>query len=179
LKDVERLSNSATTTQLSGRYPSISTILGCTQSQRNLYWWQLKMIKQLGGEGSFRRYMRAIVEEILGIQIPDAVLGYMRSVLPVLRSLQHSEFTQLEQYAHHHLLCYLGRFDAIVSYRDALLVIDWKTASSGSSKDTMVEMELAKMYNDPLQVAAYIGAINSDMKFSHLPTVHSTLIWTS
>lgn len=41
-----------------GRYPSVSTILGCTTSQRLLYHWQLKMIEQLGGMGAFRKYMR-------------------------------------------------------------------------------------------------------------------------
>lgn len=41
-----------------GRYPSVSTVLGCTTSQRLLYQWQLKMIKQLGGLGAFKKYMR-------------------------------------------------------------------------------------------------------------------------
>lgn len=42
-----------------GRYPSVSTVLGCTTSQQALYRWQLKMVKQLGGIGQFKRYMRS------------------------------------------------------------------------------------------------------------------------
>lgn len=57
-------------------------------------------------------------------------------------------------------------------FRDALFLMDWKTASSGSSKDTCKEIE--KMYNDPVQVAAYVGAVNSDPNFRMLPEVNIT-----
>uniref|UniRef100_A0A0M3I8I7 Mitochondrial genome maintenance exonuclease 1 n=2 Tax=Ascaris TaxID=6251 RepID=A0A0M3I8I7_ASCLU len=188
----KRVSNS---TQVEGRYPSISTILGCTQSQKKLYWWQLRMIKQLGGEGSFRKYMRerircgqayhARISKILADfckngnisqcddelleGVSESIIGYMRSVLPILRSLQYSNEIRIEQYARHHILCYYGRFDAIIYYKDAVFLIDWKTASAGSNKD--INVDLSKMYDDPLQVAAYVGAVNSDPNFSLLPTI--------
>ncbi|KHN75547.1 Mitochondrial genome maintenance exonuclease 1 [Toxocara canis] len=192
--DVERVSK---TSSVQGRYPSISTILGCTQSQRNLYWWQLKMIKQLNGEGAFRRYMKERVQIGMAYHtrinkilsdfrkdgsisrsddellegVPDTVIGFIRSVLPILRSLKHSHEMQMEQYVQHHILYYYGRFDAVIRYRDAFFLIDWKTASVGSSKDANVQ--LSKMYGDPLQVAAYVGAVNSDPNFSNLPTIRN------
>lgn len=58
---------------------------------------------------------------------------------------------------------------ALNIFRDTLFLMDWKTASSGSSKDTCTEIE--KMYNDPLQLAAYVGAVNSDPNFCMLPEV--------
>lgn len=58
-------------------------------------------------------------------------------------------------------------------FRDAVFLIDWKTASAGSNKD--INVDLSKMYDDPLQVAAYVGAVNSDPNFSLLPTVRSNL----
>uniref|UniRef100_A0A915B5N9 Mitochondrial genome maintenance exonuclease 1 n=2 Tax=Parascaris univalens TaxID=6257 RepID=A0A915B5N9_PARUN len=190
--DVKRVSNN---TQVEGRYPSISTILGCTRSQKELYWWQLRMIKQLGGEGSFRKYMRERVhcgqayhariskiltdfckhgnisscdDELLE-GVSESVIGYVRSVLPILRSLRYSNEIRIEQYVSHRILCYYGRFDAIIYYKDAIFLVDWKTASTGSTKD--INIELSKMYDGPLQVAAYVGAVNSDPNFSSLPTI--------
>lgn len=47
--------------------------------------------------------------------------------------------------------------------------MDWKTSSSGSKKEQ--SSVLSTMYNDPLQIAAYIGAVNSDPVYSDLPKV--------
>ncbi|VDN07836.1 unnamed protein product [Thelazia callipaeda] len=182
-----------------GRYPSVSTILGCTTSQRSLYHWQLKMIKQLGGIGAFKKHIRgrmmigtqyhSCVQRILGefknrrsfpdnvaeevICTVDACVGsYVNSVLPILRTFANNNM-ELERHTSHHGLCYNGRFDATVTYKDALFLMDWKTVSSGSTKDNCVEIE--KMYNDPLQLAAYIGAVNSDSNFKTLPEVEFLL----
>ncbi|EFO23629.2 hypothetical protein LOAG_04860 [Loa loa] len=176
-----------------GRYPSVSAILGCTTSQRLLYQWQLKMIKQLGGIGAFKKYVRVrmqsgtqyhsciqkILEELrkrgsfpddvadqITSEVDSSVASYLTSVLPVLRTLGDKNM-ELERPTRHHGLCYSGRFDAAVTYKDALFLMDWKTASSGSSKDTCTGIE--KMYNDPMQLAAYVGAVNSDPNFRMLP----------
>ncbi|VIO99266.1 Protein C20orf72 homolog, putative [Brugia malayi] len=178
-----------------GRYPSVSTVLGCTTSQHLLYQWQLKMIKQLGGLGAFKKYMRIrmqsgtqyhsciqkileelrkresfpddIVEQITS-EVDSSVASYLSSVLPILRTLD-SKNMELERPTSHHGLCYSGRFDATITYKDALFLMDWKTASSGSSKDACTGIE--KMYNDPVQLAAYIGAVNSDPNFRMLPEI--------
>ncbi|VDK88408.1 unnamed protein product [Onchocerca ochengi] len=178
-----------------GRYPSVSTILGCTTSQHLLYRWQLKMIKQLGGLGAFKKYVRVrmqsgtqyhnclqrILEELrMRGSFPDdvaeqitskvdiSVANYLNSVLPILRTLNNKNM-ELERPTSHHGLCYSGRFDAAVTYKDALFLMDWKTASLGSSKDTCTGIE--KMYNDPVQLAAYVGAVNSDPNFRMLPEI--------
>uniref|UniRef100_A0A0R3RX87 PDDEXK_1 domain-containing protein n=1 Tax=Elaeophora elaphi TaxID=1147741 RepID=A0A0R3RX87_9BILA len=179
-----------------GRYPSVSTILGCTTSQHLLYRWQLKMIKQLGGLGAFKKYMRVrmqsgtqyhsciqrildelrkrgsfpddIAEQMTSEVIDSSVASYLNSVIPVLRTL-NSKNMELERPTNHHGLCYSGRFDAAVTYKDALFLMDWKTASSGSAKDACTGVE--KMYNDPVQVAAYVGAVNSDPNFRMFPEI--------
>ncbi|MCP9260741.1 Mitochondrial genome maintenance exonuclease 1 [Dirofilaria immitis] len=177
-----------------GRYPSVSTVLGCTTSQHLLYQWQLKMIKQLGSLGAFKKYVRVrmqagtqyhsciqrILEELrmrgsfpddvaeqVTSEVDDCVANYLSSVLPVLRMLGNKNM-ELERPTSHHGLCYSGRFDATVTYKDALFLIDWKTVSSNSSKDTR---EIEKMYNDPVQLAAYVGAVNSDPNFRMLPEI--------
>uniref|UniRef100_A0A915Q5N3 Mitochondrial genome maintenance exonuclease 1 n=1 Tax=Setaria digitata TaxID=48799 RepID=A0A915Q5N3_9BILA len=184
-----------------GRYPSVSTILGCTTSQRLLYQWQLKMIKQLGGLGAFKRYMRVRMQsgtqyhscvqrilmelrnrggfpddvvELIISEVDSSVASYLNSVLPVLRRLGDKTI-ELERRTSHHGLCYNGRFDAAITYKDALFLVDWKTASSGSSKDTCTE--IGQMYNDPVQLAAYVGAVNSDPNFKMLPEIrHGAVI---
>ncbi|VDN53493.1 unnamed protein product [Dracunculus medinensis] len=191
--DVERTS---ITRLHNGHYPSISAVLGCTQSQQQLYWWQLKMIKQLGGLAAFRKYMRERID--LGVRyhsfiqqlltswrkdggniseihhrllekLDDGISGYARSASHILFSLQLSNEMRLEQFTTHHRLCYHGRFDAIIRYKDALFLMDWKTSSSGSKKEQ--SSVLSTMYNDPLQIAAYIGAVNSDPVYSDLPKI--------
>lgn len=54
-------------------------------------------------------------------------------------------------------------------YRDALFLLDWKTSSTGSSKES--SSGLSDLYSDPLQIAAYIGAVNADPMFSAVPEV--------
>lgn len=49
--------------------------------------------------------------------------------------------------------------------------MDWKTIYAGSSKSqqdsTLITDDL---YSDPVQVSAYVGAVNADPRFSNLPS---------
>ncbi|MFH4980588.1 hypothetical protein AB6A40_007297 [Gnathostoma spinigerum] len=178
-----------------GRYPSVSLVLGCTQSQRQLYFWQLRMIKQQGGVAAFRKYMNTRLTHgknlhhcvnsiLLDIRkngtltlsddeiikdLPQPVAGYVHSVLPFLRTLKGDRTMKMETAVCHHKLGYAGRFDALVPYRDSLHLIDWKSSTPGSSKQQC--SDISSLYNDPIQVAAYIGALNSDPVFHDYPAV--------
>lgn len=193
-----------------GRLPSVSLILGCTQDQFALLRWQKQMVNRLGYDG-FRGWMkdRAAVgttfhketgvllkelnlhgsiektnEEIIE-KVAEPAKGYMRSVLPVLRRLKANPTNLcLEEKVTHWRLKYQGRFDALLSYKDHVVLVDWKTSSMGSTKSRGVVRSgddghsdvLAHLYNDPIQLAAYIAAFNVDPRFQFFSQVQSGML---
>jgi hypothetical protein len=53
-------------------------------------------------------------------------------------------------------------------------LIDWKTSTANTKK--LNAMSIDDMYDDPIQLAAYIGAVNSDASFNRLPMVNYSII---
>jgi len=185
------------------RFPSISTILGTSQSQKQLFFWQLRTIKQMGFQG-FRKFMNekkttgVCFHSIIGNSLTnlsengslpneDEVLkaidgsmmqNYMKSILPVFRDISPKGTMILEQMVSHPILCYYGRFDAVLIYKDSLILVDWKTASLLTTKQKMAEREpsneideLKGLYGAPMQIAAYVGAFNADPTYASLPKI--------
>lgn len=150
--------------------PSVSTVIKNTQSPQSEFFlnrWKGKMIEELGEEG-FKNYQQdtfrqgtnfhANVQEFLSgkslddIQIDPANEGHWRSlqkVFPLIKNIAAIE-TQIL----HPTLFYKGVFDCVAVYKDSLCVIDWKTSKQPKPL-------LSNTYDSPLQVAAYMGAINS------------------
>jgi genome maintenance exonuclease 1 len=74
-------------------------------------------------------------------------------------------------YTSHHALFYRGRFDAIVELNGIPTLVDWKTAKAGEIKSVEEDTALSSLYTNPVQIAAYIGAVNADPRFEHIPTI--------
>lgn len=91
-------------------------------------------------------------------ECPAEVSGYMESVSHVLTDI--SGVRAIESAVHHSALQYLGIVDCVAQYRGSLCVIDWKTSEKPKPL-------LHNTYDNPLQVAAYTGALNSDNNYSY------------
>ncbi|KAL3873321.1 hypothetical protein ACJMK2_036453 [Sinanodonta woodiana] len=146
--------------------PAVNLILNKTQSLENavaLERWKKKMIQEIGEE-RFQKYQQDTL--IKGINTHDCIrnrlLGQNIDLMPEneghWKSVQHvladiGQVVDQEQEVIHHELFYKGKFDCIAAYRDTLCVIEWKT----SSKKRPL---LSNTYDNPIQLAAYLGAIN-------------------
>ncbi|VDD87285.1 unnamed protein product [Enterobius vermicularis] len=184
----------------SSKYPSVSVVLGCTESYRQLWFWQLRMIKQLHGLAQLRKYMRERValglrfhahvknllvlhsrgvlkhmtdEELCG-KVDRPLANYIKSALPLLRSFDETGKTVVERFVIHPQLYYCGRFDAIIKYKDVVYLVDFKTTSNSFSQ---AGNDLKQLYSGPLQVAAYVGAANCTPSLASISTVTVLLVY--
>ncbi|XP_032677611.1 mitochondrial genome maintenance exonuclease 1-like [Odontomachus brunneus] len=163
----EALSASAKKDESMIKVPSVSAILTHTMSPESkliLEAWKKKMIKKLGQEG-FDKYQKALLNDgtslhtciahsLLGeeYEIPPRIEPVFKSVQSVLKNVCHVK--GIEAHVTHTKLRYKGIVDCIASYRGENYVIDWK-------KSDKKKLDLKGTYDAPVQVAAYIGAINA------------------
>lgn len=150
--------------------PSVKTVLNKTMPELNKFFlnrWRERMINELGEEG-FQRHknetmrqgtnLHANIMEFLSgkrekeLQIMPENEGHWTSLHTALQSV--ADIRALEMDVLHPALLYRGVFDCVGRYKDLLCVIDWKV----SKKPRPL---LKNTYDDPIQVAAYVGALNS------------------
>ncbi|XP_013414050.1 mitochondrial genome maintenance exonuclease 1 isoform X1 [Lingula anatina] len=151
--------------------PSVTKILQATMPSEQIYvlkQWEKRMIRELGEEGfeeqrretfrtghnlhsALRAYLGGVPEE--DVPVVPSITGYWDSVQKVLKEI--TDVKAVECNVHHPYLQYGGVFDCIGRYRDKLCVIDWKTSQKPKKL-------LDHTYDNPLQIAAYIGAVNFD-----------------
>ncbi|NXI64092.1 MGME1 exonuclease, partial [Anseranas semipalmata] len=155
------------------KIPSVTHILQQTIPPQQAFYlerWKQKMILELGKDG-FAEYTKNLFLQgelfhaaLESVFLPEemateeqgedaAISGYLSSVQHVLKDI--SEVKALESAVHHETLQYLGLVDCVAKYRGQLCVIDWKTSEKPKPS-------LKNTFDNPLQVAAYIGAINHD-----------------
>ncbi|NXM77472.1 MGME1 exonuclease, partial [Serilophus lunatus] len=167
------------------KMPSVTRVLQQTLSPQQVFYlerWKQKMTAELGKEG-FEEYTKNLFlqgelfhsalesiflsEEVAAKEKSegDVISGYLASVEHVLEDI--SEVKALESGVHHESLQYLGLVDCVAKYRGRMCVIDWKTSEKPKPF-------LKNTYDNPLQVAAYIGAINHDANYDF--QVHCGLI---
>ncbi|KAH9496160.1 Mitochondrial genome maintenance exonuclease 1 [Bulinus truncatus] len=154
--------------------PSVKSILSKSMPDINRFFlerWREKLIKELGAEG-FQQHQEATIKRginlhanitdylsgkpINEIQIMPDNQGHWVSLQSTLKIL--SDVKAVEGEVLNPFLLYRGVFDCIAKYKDLLCIIDWKVSKKPRPflKDT---------YDDPLQIVAYMGAVNASEKF--------------
>ncbi|XP_064622747.1 uncharacterized protein LOC135484960 [Lineus longissimus] len=162
------------------RTPSVSTILNETmpeESRRLLENWKRRKIAEMGLEafeiemdGIRRRGQDlhlSIENTLKGVPVSDLTIttemeGFWESIQDVLCDVKDLAVTEAKIL--HPTLHYAGRLDCIAMYKGNLCLIDWKTSAKKKRK-------LEFTYDNPLQLAAYAGAVNAmdsfDYKIKH------------
>lgn len=166
------------------RLPSVSAILEATMPEdqrRILERWKAKMIKQLGEEG-FAEYRKGLFEkgkllhgciqsELTGmspsVENMPTVQGFWTSISHVLPKI--SSVSVLESRLVHPYLYYQGAVDCVAAYKGMPVLIDWKTS-------TKPKLTLKATYDNPLQVVAYLGALNYDSRYQLSHQVQSAML---
>lgn len=158
--------------------PSVTRILQQTMPLEQAFYlerWRKKMIAELGEEG-FSQYtanlfkqgkvFHVALEAILkSAEVAEQeeggvdVCGYIQSVQHVLADV--GGVRAIESAVKHQSLSYVGLVDCVAEYRGKLCIIDWKTSEKPKPL-------LRNTFDNPLQVAAYIGAMNSDDNYGFL-----------
>ncbi|XP_059352066.1 mitochondrial genome maintenance exonuclease 1-like isoform X2 [Daphnia carinata] len=154
--------------------PSVTQVLNKTMSDKSemmLALWRKRKIAEVGEEGlkefmreaklvgkelhtSIETYLRGV--EYSSIRVEPRISGHWLSMKSILNSLE--DVLVLESYVVHQQLKYKGFVDCVCKYKDNVVVVEWKT--SQRTKSTLEDA-----YDDPVQIAAYIGALNADEKY--------------
>ncbi|KAK0163463.1 hypothetical protein PV327_007138 [Microctonus hyperodae] len=150
--------------------PGVTRILTESMSEEaklRLENWKKRMILELGEEG-FNIYkkallddskkMHSLIENTLKkepIDVPDHLQLTYKSISNILKDIKDVRF--IESHVVHPTLGYRGFIDCVASYKGNLCVIDWKKSDKLKT--------LPAMYDSPLQISAYIGALNNDENY--------------
>ena len=142
--------------------PSVTTILNATKSQEDrdrLANWRQRVgateANRISGTASRRgtQTHKQIQRYLLGedTRCSDASRPYWESIEPVLQDIDAVRL--IEGAVFHYDLSYAGRVDCIASYKGIPCVCEWKTADKPKGS-------VEHLYEYPLQLTAYLGAVN-------------------
>ncbi|XP_008592656.1 PREDICTED: mitochondrial genome maintenance exonuclease 1 [Galeopterus variegatus] len=156
--------------------PSVTRILQQTMTSEQIFYlerWKQRMIQELGEDGfaeytsniflqgkQFHQALESILSPQGNLKERDENLfesGYVESVQHVLKDV--TGVRALESGVQHETLKYVGLLDCVAEYQGKLCVIDWKTSERPKPY-------IQNTYDNPLQVVAYVGAINYDANYS-------------
>ncbi|CAF4831137.1 unnamed protein product [Pieris macdunnoughi] len=166
------------------QFPSVTLILNKTmteESRKALEKWKKERIEEMGLE-EFNRYNEAqmavgtkfhstlknyFTQPQTQLRIEKDVEGVWVSVAEVLKHISSPK--AIESNVVHPVLKYRGVFDAIADYEDKPTLIEWK-------KSDKPRKSIALTYDNPVQLAAYFGAVCNDLNYKHLNVRDALLV---
>ncbi len=164
--------------QQGDRLPSVTTILNATrppEQRQALANWRLRVgaaeadriatTASRRGTGTHRQIQRFLEGE--PVTCSSSVQPYWDSFLPVLQTLQTVRL--VEGYVFHDDLHYAGQVDCIATYQGIPCVCEWKTADRPKES-------VDRLYDYPLQLAAYCGAVNATYREHNIHITHALLV---
>jgi hypothetical protein len=158
--------------------PSVTTILNATKPQvdkERLWQWKqrvgvteaTRIATTAGrrGTGTHKQIERYLQGK--SVACSEAVQPYWDSIAPVLQEIEAVRL--VEGTVFHSNWRYAGRVDCVASYRGIPCVCDWKTAD-------VPKGSLERLYDGPLQLAAYAGAVNESYRDRGVCIDHALLV---
>jgi hypothetical protein len=144
------------------RLPSVTTILNATRplaAREALARWRERVgpaeASQISTSASRRgtQTHRHLKNYLLGKTscCPESVQPYWESLQPVLSGIQ--EVQLVESTVFHYDLGYAGKVDCVATYQNIPCILDWKTSDRPKGS-------VDRLYDGPIQLAAYCGAVN-------------------
>ncbi|GAB4133550.1 MAG: hypothetical protein Fur0046_04440 [Cyanobacteria bacterium J069] len=97
----------------------------------------------------------------------EAVRPYWESLEPIVADIKNVRL--LEAPVFHYDLGYAGKVDCVASYRGVPCVLDWKTGDRPKGS-------IERLYDGPLQLAAYCGAVNHYCEAEEVPICEAMLV---
>ncbi|XP_013145472.1 PREDICTED: mitochondrial genome maintenance exonuclease 1-like [Papilio polytes] len=166
------------------QYPSVTLILNKTMTEDSriaLEKWKKERIAEMGLD-EFNRFYEA--QLALGTKFHSTLKNYFTqprsqlridkdvepvwvSVGEVLKSISSPK--AIESNVVHPVLKYRGIFDAIADYEDRPTLIEWK-------KSDKHKKAISLTYDNPVQLAAYFGAVCNDLNYKHLNVRDALLV---
>ncbi|XP_014355456.2 mitochondrial genome maintenance exonuclease 1 [Papilio machaon] len=166
------------------QYPSVTLILNKTMTDDSrvaLEKWKKERIAEMGLD-EFNRFYEA--QLALGTKFHSTLKNYFtqpRSQLRIDKDIEPvwvsvgevlkniSSPKAIESNVVHPVLKYRGIFDAIADYEDRPTLIEWK-------KSDKLKKAISLTYDNPVQLAAYFGAVCNDLNYKHLNVRDALLV---
>jgi hypothetical protein len=160
------------------RFPSVTTILNATKPQVDrdrLSNWKAR----IGSEEATRisttasrrgtQTHKQIERYLLGENpiCSEASRPYWESIKPVLEKIDTVRL--VEGSVFHYDLSYSGKVDCVASYKGVPCICEWKTADKPKGA-------VERLYEYPLQLTAYLGAVNEYYRDYGIDLNHALLV---
>jgi genome maintenance exonuclease 1 len=140
------------------RLPGITSILKATKSPQEKAqlsnWRQRVGTSQANWISRTSRDRGTLLHQLIksyflaeSFSCPDSIKPYWENLFPILQDIH--DVRLIEGYLFHYYEGYAGRVDCVASYHGIPCVIEFKSAD-----------RIKRLYDEPLQLAAYCGALN-------------------